>query len=146
MVIESVIKQAAAWVKTERCLPRSRWVSVEGKGAVYLRWMPFRGIDRIDVATISIEERFRGRGWLTELLRGLSAIPGVDCVRLENIQNPRLLRFAKSFDLAGRRRVIPSGYCGSTVDWVGVGARVGARAAELQVVQALLDRRRGVRR
>lgn len=114
-LITAVVK---AWEDAKSGVPgRNTWVTAR-EGKVYTRW--FEPFQRIDIASVDIKERHRGKGILKALLAAARKTTA-RCVRLECIMDRRLAASAVTWNFPGWRRTHDGEhtavFCSVTVEW-----------------------------
>lgn len=100
-LVQRVRPVMAGYVRS--AVPRNEWVKGD-EGRVYIRWNTLER--RLDIASIELHERYRGRGILHALVLEARLVPGVLRVRLENIGVPRLAESAKAWKFDGWHAVV----------------------------------------
>ncbi len=118
-LVDKLLIQLNKWIDCE--WPRNTYVYGK-KGEIYCRWTPSisrKGVTiqaKFTLANITIYEEFRGKGIFKNILKACCDT-SVPVIRLECIQNPRLLVFARGSKYPGRKTIeietVPP-----SIDWI----------------------------
>ena len=118
-IAKKVIEQLGKWMPSD--FPKNNYIYAK-EGEFYVRWTPSitRGDRTIQaqftLANVTVYDGFKGQGIFKEVL-SLCCATDVPVIRLECIQNPRLLDFAKATEHPGRK-TIKIDTQPPSVDWI----------------------------